>query len=220
MKEGDEWKTAFKTKHGLYEWLVMPFGLTNAPSTFMRLMNHVLRPYIGKFVVVYFDDILIYSKDLDDHVVHLNSVLDVLRNGKLFANLKKCTFCIDRLVFLGFVVSAQGIQVDDEKVRAIQEWPSPTSVGGVRSFHGLASFYRWFVKDFSTLAAPLTEVIKKKIGFKWGEEQEKAFQLIKQKLTNDHLLALLDFERMFEIECDASGIGIGVVHMQDRRSIA
>ncbi|KAK0597462.1 hypothetical protein LWI29_025511 [Acer saccharum] len=168
----------------------MPFGLTNAPSTFMSLMNHVLRAFIRKFVVVYFDDILIYGKNLADHVQHLKSVLDVLRKEKLFANLKKCTFCTNNLVFLGFVVSAQGIHVDSEKIRAIQEWPSPTNVGNVRSFHGLASFYRRFVKDFSTLVAPLTEVIKKNVGFKWGEEQEKAFQLIKQKLTNAPLLSL------------------------------
>ena len=122
--------------------------------------------------------------------MHLKSVLDVLRKEKLFANLKKCTFCTDRLVFLGFVVSAQGIQVDEEKVCAIQEWQYPTSIGEVRSFHGLASFYRRFVKDFSTLVAPLTEVIKKSVGFKWGEEQEKAFQLSMQKLTNTPLLYL------------------------------
>ena len=220
MKEGDEWKTAFKTKYGLYEWLVMPFGLTNAPSTFMRLMNHVLRAFIGKFVVVYFDDILIYSKSLHDHVSHLQLVLDVLRKEKLYANLKKCTFCTDKLVFLGFVVSSKGIEVDEEKIKAIQEWPTPSSVNNVRSFHGLASFYRRFIKDFSTIAAPLTEVIKKNVTFKWGEEQEKAFQLIKHKLTHAPLLALPNFFKMFKIECDASGVGIGAVLMQEGRPLA
>uniref|UniRef100_A0A2N9FJY2 Reverse transcriptase domain-containing protein n=1 Tax=Fagus sylvatica TaxID=28930 RepID=A0A2N9FJY2_FAGSY len=175
---------------------------------------------LQRFVVVYFDDILIYSKNLDDHVVHVKSVLDVLRKERLFANLKKCTFYTDKLVFLGFVVSAQGIQVDEEKVRAIQDWPSPTSVGNVRSFHGLASFYRRFVKDFSSLAAPFTEVIKKNVGFRWGEEQEKAFQLIKEKLTNAPLLSLPNFSKTFEIECDASGVGIGAVLMQEGRPIA
>ncbi|GLU12626.1 hypothetical protein SLE2022_292900 [Rubroshorea leprosula] len=161
MKEGDEWKTAFKTKHGLYEWLVMPFGLTNAPSTFMRLMNHVLRAFIGKFVVVYFDDILIYSKSLTDHIEHLRMVLEVLRKEKLFANLKKCSFCTIQIVFLGYVVSADGIAVDEEKIKAIKEWPTPKNISEVQSLHGLASFYRRFINDFSTIAALLTEIMKK-----------------------------------------------------------
>ena len=107
MKEGDKWKTAFKTKHGLHEWLVMPFGLTNVPSTFMRLMNHVIRAFVGEFVVVYFDDILVYNKSLDEHVEHLRCVLNVLRNERLYANFKKCTFCLEKVVFLGNVVSAK-----------------------------------------------------------------------------------------------------------------
>jgi hypothetical protein len=206
IKEEDEWKTAIKTKYGLYEWLVMPFGLTNAPSTFMTLMNRVLRAFIGIFVVVYFDDILIYSKNLDDHVVHVKSVLHVLRKEKLFANSKKCTFYTDKL--------------DEEKVCAIRDWQSHTSVGNVRIFHGLASFYLRFVKDFSSLVVLLTEVIKKNVGFRWGEEQEKAFQLIKEKLTNAPLFSLPNFSKTFEIECDASGVGIGAVLKQEGRPIA
>jgi hypothetical protein len=156
MKERDEWKIAFKTKYGLYEWLVIPFGLTGAPSTFMRLMNHVLRAFIGKFAVVYFDDILIYSKEIDEHIGHLRQVLDVLRKESLYANLKKCDFCMDKIVFLGYVVRAKGIEMDEAKVKAIQEWPTPKSIIEVKSFHGLASFYRRFVKDFSTIVSPLT----------------------------------------------------------------
>jgi hypothetical protein len=220
MKEGDEWKTAFKTKYGLYEWLVMPFGLTNAPSTFMRLMNPALRAFLGRFVVVYFDDILVYSKSLDEHIDHLHCVLTVLRKEKLYANLKKCSFCLDKVVFLGFVVGAKGIAVDEEKVKAIKEWPTPKSITEVRSFHGLASFYRRFVKDFSTLAAPLTEIVKKSVGFKWGSWQDRAFIEIKERLCGAPLLALPDFSKTFEIECDASGIGIGAVLMQEKRPIA
>nr|KYP48877.1 Retrovirus-related Pol polyprotein from transposon 17.6 [Cajanus cajan] len=220
IKEGDEWKTAFKTKFGLYEWLVMPFGLTNAPSTFMRLMNHALRDCIGRFVVVYFDDILIYSQSLSDHVDHLRQVFLVLRDNHLFANVDKCTFCVDNVIFLGFVVSKNGVHVDPEKIKAIQEWPIPTNVSEVRSFHGLASFYRRFVPNFSTLASPLNELVKKDVVFLWQEKHNLAFQELKQKLTQAPVLALPDFSKTFELECDALGLGIGVVLLQGGHPIA
>ncbi|KAK1694267.1 hypothetical protein QYE76_010964 [Lolium multiflorum] len=189
MKEGDEWKTAFKTKFGLYEWLVMPFGLTNAPSTFMRLMNHVLRDFIGKFVVVYFDDILIYSRNESDHIIHIRHVLQVLRDSKLYGNLEKCTFCKDKVIFLGYVVSKHGVEVDVSKIEAIQNWPTPMNVS-----QGVA--------------------------FEWGVAQDHAFDELKRLLTSAPLLALSDFNKQFEIECDASGIGIGGVLMQEGRPIA
>lgn len=193
----------------------MSFGLSNAPSTFMRLMNQVLRPFTGSFVVVYFDDILIYSKNQAEHLKHVKQVLQVLHENQLYINLKKCTFCTSKLLFLGFVVGEDGIQVDEEKVSAIRDWPTPTSVTKVRSFHGLATFYRRFIRDFSTITAPITECLKK------GKfKQERSFAMIKEKLCHAPVLALPDFDKVFQVECDASGVGIGVVLSQEKRPVA
>jgi hypothetical protein len=219
MKLGDEWKTAIKTKFGLYEWLVMPFGLTNTPSTFMRLMNEVLCSFIGKFLVVYFDDILIYSKSLDEHIKHLCAIFGALREARLFANLEKCTFCTDRVAFLGYVVTPQGIEVDEVNIEAIKSWPIPATLTKLQSFLGLAGFYRHFVRDFSTIAAPLNDLMKG-VPFYWGAAQEHSFDTLIDKLTHAPLLQLPDFGKTIELECDAIGIGIGGVLLQEVKPIA
>ncbi|XP_050368930.1 uncharacterized protein LOC126787035 [Argentina anserina] len=219
MRPGDEWKTAFKTRDGLFEWMVMPFGLTNAPSTFMRLMNQVFRPYIGKFVVVYFDDILVYSPDASQHVDHLKKIFEVLREQKLYANLKKCEFLTESLIFLGYVISVDGIKVDSKKVEAILEWPTPQSIHDIRSFHGLASFYRRFIRNFSYIVAPMTNCLKSNI-FNWTEAAERSFQAIKHAITNAPVLVLPDFQKIFEVDCDASKIGVGAVLSQEGKPVA
>ena len=171
-------------------------------------------------MVVYFDDILIYSKSLEEHLDHLRAVFSALRDARLFGNIKKCTFCMDRVTFLGYVVIAQGIEVDKAKVEAIQSWPTPNSITQVRSFLGLAGFYRQFVKAFSTIAAPLNELTKKNVPFVWSTAQEEAFTILKDKLTHAPLLQLPDFNKMFELECDASGIGLGGVLLQEGKPVA
>ena len=192
VRPGDEWKTAFKTREGLYEWLVMPFGLSNAPSTFMRVMNQLLRPFIGKFVVVYFDDILIYSANQEEHLQHVKEVFSVLRREKFYAATKKCIFMSPKVLFLGYVISGAGLKVDEAKVQAVREWPTPTTLTEVRSFHGLASFYRHFIVNFSSIMAPITDCMKGNT-FRWTEEVESAFQLIKDRLTSAPILVLPDF---------------------------
>ncbi|GJY83567.1 putative nucleotidyltransferase, ribonuclease H, partial [Tanacetum coccineum] len=207
------------TREGLYEWLVMPFGLSNAPSTFMRVMNQLLRPFIGKFVVVYFDDILIYSASFNEHVTHVRQVLTLLRKDSFYAATKKCVFMTPKVLFLGYVVSGDGIQVDESKVAAVQEWPTPTTITEVRSFHGLASFYRRFIPNFSSIMAPLTDCMKGK-SFVWTEEAELAFQVVKEKLTTTPILILPDFSKVFELHTDASKVAIGGVLSQGGRPVA
>ncbi|XP_074278650.1 uncharacterized protein LOC141602245 [Silene latifolia] len=219
IREGDEWKTAFKTKQGLYEWLVMPFSLYNAPSSFMRLMNEVLRPFLNKFVVVYLDDILIYSKSKEEHIEHLREVFKMLRKQKLYGKMEKCTFMVSSVVFLGYIVGENGVSMDPSKVEAIKAWPVPKLTTEVRSFHGLASFYRRFIQNFSTIMAPITELTKKG-EFVWTPSAEKAFEEVKSKLSSAPVLTLPNFDKLFEVECDASGVGIGAVLVQDKRPVA
>jgi hypothetical protein len=198
----------------------MPFGLTNAPSTFMCLINEVLHSFIGKFVVVYFDDILIYSKSLDKHSEHLRVVFGALCEARLFANLEKCTFCTDRVTFFGYVVTPQGIEVDEAKIETIKSWPIPATLTQLRSFLGIAGFYQRFVRDFSTIVAPLNYLTKKGVQFYWGAAQEHSFNTLIDKLTHAPLLQLPDFGKTFELECDASGIRISGVLLQEGKPIA
>lgn len=219
--EGDEWNTTFKMNDGLYEWLVMPFGLTNAPSTFMSLMNEVLNDFIGKFVIVYLDDILIFSKSKEENLKHLSLVLRRLQQQKLLVNLKKCSFMKIELVFLGFVISQEGLKMDPEKVRAILDWPCPRNIYEVKLFHGLESFNRKFIRNFSNMCAPIVGTIKREHKtFEWKEEVERGFILLKQKIEENPILALPDFQKLFEVNCDASGMATGVVLSQEENPIA
>src|SRR4051812_47306227 len=218
IRPGDEWKTAFKTKDGLYEWMVMPFGLSNAPSTFMRIMTQMLRPFMGKFVV-YFDDILIYSRTQTQHIDHLRQVCTVLRGEQLYANPKKCIFLTTQVQFLGFVVSVEGVSADPEKVRAIKEWPAPKNIHDARSFHWLATFYRRFIKGFSTIMAPITDCLKKG-EFVWSKAATRAFVEIEQRMIEAPVMRLPDFFKVFEVACDASGLGIGEVLSQESHPVA
>ena len=213
-------KTAFRTRYGHYEFLVMPFGLTNAPAAFMDLMNRVFQPYLDRFVIVFIDDILVYSKSKAEHVRHLTLVLKRLREHQLYAKFSKCQFWLNQVVFLGHVISAQGILVDPQKVAAVENWEQPRTVTEVRSFLGLAGYYRRFVKDFSVIALPLTRLTRKDVKFEWDDKCEQSFQQLKHCLTHAPVLALPDDSGDFEVYSDASLNGLGCVLMQHGRVIA
>jgi hypothetical protein len=221
MREGDEWKTTFKMNEGLYEWLVMSFGLMNAPSTFMILMNKVLKDFIGKFVIVYLDDILIFSKIEQEHSRHLTLVMRRLQQEKLLINLRKSSFIKKYLVYLGFVISSNELKMDHEKVKAIKEWPSPRNIFEVRRFHVLSIFNRKFIKKFSGIFASMMDTVKKRHkSFHWIEEEKKIFKLLKEKITGQPVMVLLDFSKTFQVRCDAIGFVIGAVLSQDNRLVA
>jgi hypothetical protein len=191
---------------GLYEWIVMSFGLTNVPSTFMRLMNEVLKDFIGKFVIVYLDDILIFNKTEEEHMRHLTLVMRRLQQEKLLINMKKSYFMKTKIIYLGFVFSLKELKMDPEKVKAIKQWPLPRNIFEVRSFHGLASFYRKFIRNFSGISAPMMDIVKKiHKYFHWTEEEEISFRLLKEKITEQPVMVLLYFSKTFQVRCDTSG---------------
>ncbi|GJR08339.1 putative reverse transcriptase domain-containing protein [Tanacetum coccineum] len=218
VREEDIPKTAFRTRYGHYEFQVMPFGLTNAPAVFMDLMNRVCKPYLDKFVIVFIDDILIYSKNKQEHEEHLKLILELLKKEELYAKFSKCEFWIPKVQFLGHVIDSKGIHVDPAKIESIKDWASPKSPTEIRQFLGLAGYYRRFIEGFSKIAKPMTKLTQKKIQFVWGDKQEAAFQLLKQKLCSAPILALPEGSEDFIAYCDASKKGLGAVLMQREKN--
>jgi hypothetical protein len=217
--ESDIWKTAFKTKQGLFEWLVMPFGLTNAPATFMRVMNDVFRPFIDDFVIVYLDDILIFSRTWNDHVKHVKQVLDVLKREKLYLKMSKCEFGKNIFSLLGLHCRGGELKIDPSKVEVIVNLPKPKTATEVRIFLGATQYWRKFIANFSLIAAPLHALTSVKMGFSGEANIRRSFDTLKEKISTTPVLAFPDLQQPFEIETDASEYAIGAVLMQQRKPI-
>ncbi|KAK1666956.1 hypothetical protein QYE76_055115, partial [Lolium multiflorum] len=220
IRASDIPKTAFTTRYGLYEYNVMSFGLTNAPAYFMNLMNKIFMNFLDKFVVVFIDDILIYSKTEEEHEQHLEVILETLRQHKLYAKFSKCEFWLKEVGFLGHILSAGGIAVDPAKIKTVEEWKTPTTQTEVRAFLGLAGYYRRFVEGFSSIARPMTQLLKKDKKFEWTDKCESSFQQLKTRLTTAPILIMPDITKPFDVYCDASKIGLGCVLMQEGKVIS
>jgi hypothetical protein len=212
-------KTAFRTHNGHYEYLVMPFGLSNAPSTFQAIMNAIFRPHLRKFILVFFDDILIYSPTWEMHLHHVTQTLDILKQQQFYLKASKCAFGKQELEYLGHIVSHQGVKVDSNKIEAMVAWPQPANISELRGFLGLTGYYRKFVRNYGLIAWALTNLLKKG-QFSWNAEAEEAFQTLKKAMTTTPILAMPNFNDTFIVETDASGNGIGAVLQQQGKPIA
>jgi hypothetical protein len=204
IRPSDIAKTAFTTRYGLHEYTVMSFVLTNAPAYFMYLMNKVFMEYLDKFVVVFIDDILVYSRNKEEHEGHLRLVLQKLRDNQLYDNLSKCAFWLTEVSFLGHVITGRGIAMDPEKVRDVLNWEPPTTVSEIQSFLGLARYYRRFIEGFSKIVKPLISLLEKDKKFIWSEACQNSFDELRKSLTTAPVLAMPDIHKSFDIYCDAS----------------
>lgn len=219
MKEGEEFKTAFKTHSGHFQFKVMSFGLTNAPATFQCAMNSILTPFLRKFALVFIDDILIYSPAFDLHLQHLQLVLDTLRQHQFYLKQSKCQFAQQKLMYLGHIISVEGVSTDPSKTEVMLKWPTPSTVTELRAFLGLTGYYRRFVKHYGLIAKPLTTLLKKK-QFLWSEAATVAFTALKKAMASTPVLALPNFAEVFTVETDASDVGLGAVLMQKGQPLA
>jgi hypothetical protein len=220
LKAGESHKTAFQTHTGHYEFRVMAFGLTGAPGTFQKAMNHTLAPLLRKCALVFFDDILVYSASLDDHTRHLKLVLELLARDQWKVKLSKCSFAKQQVSYLGHIIDAQGVSTDPVKIQAIAEWPTPNGIRDLRSFLGLAGYYRKFIRNFGVICQPLTALLKKGSLFIWTSEHDIAFNTLKKALVSAPVLALPDFTTTFLVETGASALGVGAVLMQKGHPLA
>lgn len=220
IREGDEWKTAFSTQSGHFEYLVMPFGLSNAPAVFQDFINDILRPFLGRFIVVYLDDILIFSPSLALHREHVRTVLQSLRENKLFAKAEKCVFEVEKISFLGYIISSYGFSMDPKKLQAVLDWPVPNSLKATQRFLGFTNYYRRFIASFSLIVAPIVALTKKGADpSRWSPQAIQAFEALKRAFSSAPILRHPDPELPFEVEVDASEVGVGAVLSQrDRHS--
>jgi hypothetical protein len=215
LREGEEYKTAFSTHVGHYEFHVVAFGLSGAPGTFQGAMNTTLHPLLRCCVIVFFDDILVYSKTLEEHMHHLRQVFQLLAKDHWHIKLSKCKFAQTSISYFGHVISASGVAIDPSKIEAVASWPTPTNVKALRSFLGFTGFYRRFVKHYAIITKPLTALLKKHALFQWTSKHDTAFNTLKKNLCSAPLLKLPDFSKQFCIETDASHQGVGAVLLQE-----
>jgi len=211
---GDEWKTVFRTRYGLFEYCVLPFRLTNAPASFQRLMNEIQSEYLDIFCMAYLHDILIFSQNEEDHRKHVRTILERVKETGLTLKASKCEFHTGEIEYLGYVISPQGLRMDEEKIRTIKDWKEPTNIKGIQSFLGFANFYRRFIQDYSQITTPFTRLTRKEVEWEWGDEQQVAFEAFKTAMMTEPILQHFDPERPVTVETDTSDYAIGGICSQ------